>query len=75
MTTKQREAIDSAISAYIAARKTGVDEFYLIGEIFDKSNEFTIEELKKSGKLPIQKSPIELVREKESFMKIVEEGK
>lgn len=64
MKDKLREAIDRAVCAFIAARSAGVEEFHLIGEIFDASNEFTAAELKKSGKLPVQKTLMELIQEK-----------
>jgi hypothetical protein len=52
MTAEQDEAIKNAASAFIAARKAGVEEFHLIEEVFDASNEYTVSELnasKRSG--------------------------
>lgn len=46
MTSEQQKAADSAVSAFIAARTLGVDEWNLIYMIFDASNEFTANELK-----------------------------
>jgi len=45
MTIEQEEAIKNAASAFIAARKAGVEEFLLIEEVFDASNAWTISEL------------------------------
>ena len=69
MTKEQRQAIDNAINSFIAARKLGVEEFYLIGEVFDASNEFTVSELSNTKS---QKTLIELVQEKNDWNKIDE---
>ena len=64
MTDKQQEALNDAVAAFIAARVSGVEEFHLIGDIFNASNKFTTDELK-AGRPVIQKPLIELVQEKQ----------
>jgi hypothetical protein len=46
MTSEQQKAADAAVTAFIAARTSGVDEWHLIDMIFDASNEFTATEVK-----------------------------
>jgi hypothetical protein len=66
LTDTQKAAIKEAIAAFIAARASGVEEFHLIGYIFDASNEFTATELK-AGRPANQKKLIELVQERQTF--------
>jgi hypothetical protein len=50
MTTEQKEAVKNAKSAFIAAMEEGVEEFFLIEEIFDASNAWKISKLTVSEK-------------------------
>jgi hypothetical protein len=63
MTSEQQKALDSAVTAFIAARTLGVDEWHLIDIIFDVSNAFTAAELR-AGRY--QKTLVESVLERHS---------
>ena len=56
MTAEQEKVLKIAVTAFLAARKLGLDEFHIIEEIFDASNELTASELKSGGQHQSQNS-------------------